>query len=222
VNGPQDLGGQMGFGPISPEPETTEPLFHAAWERRALALSLAAGALGHWTTDRSRFTRESLPPLVYYSSSYYEIWVRALINLLEQEGLVSAREVAEGRTIDPPAPTKRPPLTAELVAPTIAKGSPYLRESSAEAQFAVGQPIVTINHHPTGHTRLPRYARGRRGRIESVRGVFVYPDAMAHGPDNPQWCYTIVFDATELWGAQADPHSTVSIDAFEPYLQAAS
>ncbi len=165
----------MGFGPINPEPETTEPLFHAPWERRALAVSLATGALGHWTTDRSRFTRESLPPAVYYSSSYYEIWIHALINLLNQEGLVSAQEFAEGRAIDPPAPTKRPPLKAEMVASTIAKGSPYLRESSATPRFVVGQPIVTINHHPTGHTRLPRYARGRRGRIESVRGVFVYP-----------------------------------------------
>jgi nitrile hydratase subunit beta len=222
MNGPQDLGGQMGFGPINPEPESTEPLFHSPWERRALAVSLATGALGHWTTDRSRFTRESLSPAVYYSSSYYEIWIRALINLLHQEGLVSPQELAEGRAIDPAAPTKRPPLKAELVAPTMAKGSPYRRESNTTPQFVVGQSILTINHHPVGHTRLPRYARGRRGRIESVRGVFVYPDAMAHGPDNPQWCYTVVFDATELWGPSADPHSTVSVDAFEPYLKAVS
>ena len=44
------LGGQAGFGPVSPEPD--EPVFHAAWERRALALSLAAGAMGHWSHRR--------------------------------------------------------------------------------------------------------------------------------------------------------------------------
>jgi nitrile hydratase subunit beta len=222
VNGPQDLGGQMGFGQVNPEPEATEPLFHAPWERRALAISLATGSLGHWTTDRSRHTRESLPPAVYYSSSYYEIWIRALINLLQQEGLVTANDLASRRAVDPPKPTKRPALTAALVGPSLAKGSPYNRESSFPAKFAAGQRVATVNNHPSGHTRLPRYARGRVGTVEAVRGVFVYPDAMAHGPDDPQWCYTIVFSASELWGNQGDPHSTVSVDAFEPYLRAAS
>jgi nitrile hydratase subunit beta len=222
VNGPQDLGGQMGFGPINPEPEATEPLFHAPWERRALAVSLASAALGHWTTDRSRHTRESLSPSVYYTSSYYEIWIRALIELLQQEGLVTAQDFAAGRAVDPSALTKRPPLVAAMVAPSIAKGSPYNRESSDQPKFTAGQRVSTVNDHPTGHTRLPRYARGRIGEVEAVRGVFVFPDAMAHGPDNPQWCYTIVFRASDLWGAQGDPNSTVSIDAFEPYLRAAS
>ena len=38
--------------------------------------------------------------------------------------------------------------------------------------------------------------------------------------ENPQWLYTVVFDGVELWGPDADPTVKVSIDAFEPYLEA--
>ncbi|MGO9477025.1 MAG: nitrile hydratase subunit beta, partial [Limisphaerales bacterium] len=58
MNGAQDLGGMMGFDPIAPE--KYEPVFHAEWEKRALAVTLAAGALGEWSIDRSRSMRESL------------------------------------------------------------------------------------------------------------------------------------------------------------------
>lgn len=209
----------MGFGAIAIEPESSEPTFHAPWEARVLAITLAVGALGHWTIDRSRFSRESLPPAVYYSSSYYEIWLRSLRNLLLDEGLVSESELREGRAVGDPVPTRRPPLAADRVLDVMFAGSPYHREPASEPKFRPGQDVVTLNDHPTGHTRLPRYARGRFGRIEAVRGVFAYPDALAHGPDAPQWCYTVIFDARELWGSNADPACTISVDAFEPYLR---
>ena len=211
----------MGFGPVSPELETAERVFHAPWEARALALTMAAAALGHWSTDGSRFARESLTPAVYYASSYYEIWIRALTNLLVDKGLITLPELASSKGIDPPRLTMRPRLHPEAVAGMLAKGSPYNRPNPAPPLFQPNDPVQTINDHPRGHTRLPRYARARRGVIESVRGSFVFPDANAHGPDNPQWCYTVVFEARELWGESADPNSTVSIDAFEPYLRAA-
>ncbi|TIM18145.1 MAG: nitrile hydratase subunit beta, partial [Mesorhizobium sp.] len=80
MNGPQDLGGQMGFGPVAPEKD--EPYFHADWERRALGVTLCAGAMGAWNIDESRHARESLHPADYYASSYYEIWIKALETLL--------------------------------------------------------------------------------------------------------------------------------------------
>ena len=98
MNGPQDLGGQMGFGPVAPE--RNEPVFHADWERRALGVTLAAGAMGHWTIDESRHARESLHPADYYASSYYEIWIKALEVLLQRHGLVAAEELSEaGRLV---------------------------------------------------------------------------------------------------------------------------
>lgn len=220
--GPHDVGGQRGFGAVAPEPEQREPLFHAPWEARMLALTLAAGALGHWNIDRSRHARESLPPAIYYGSSYYEIWRRGLETLLADAGLVSADELMTGQTVGAPALTNRPALQAAHVVPMLAAGSPYTREPPAPARFAQGQRVRAINDHPTGHTRLPRYARGRLGTIAAVRGCFVFPDTNATGDPDPQWCYTVVFDATELWGRGADPRSTVSIDAFEPYLDPAA
>lgn len=220
MNGPHDVGGMHGFGPVAPEPEAVEPLFHAPWEARVLATTLAAGALGHWNIDRSRHTRESLPSAVYFSSSYYEIWTRGLEQLLREEGLVGDDELVAARSLRGPAATNRPPLRAVDVPSVLAAGSPYDRPAPVPARFAAGDRVRARNVHVPGHTRLPRYVRGHVGTVEAVRGAFVFPDANAHGrgPD-PQWCYTVVFDATELWGASADPRSLVSVDAFEPYLE---
>ena len=96
MNGPHDLGGQMGFGPVSPEVD--EPYFHAEWEKRALGLTLSGGALGAWTIDESRHARENIPPAAYLSASYYEIWIRALEVLLERHGFGTvAQAVGTGR-----------------------------------------------------------------------------------------------------------------------------
>ena len=220
MNGAQDLGGMQGFGPVAPEPG--EPPFHAEWERRALAVTLAAGALGHWSIDESRHARESLNPAEYLASSYFEIWLKGLATLLARHGLAAEDEVAAGRPLHPASPTRRPPLAPEAVGPALARGTPYDREPATPARFTEGERVRTINAHPAGHTRLPRYARGRVGEVERVQGVFVFPDAVAHGlGEAPCWLYTVRFHGRELWGAQADPALTVSIDAFEPYLEPA-
>ncbi|MEP2186752.1 MAG: nitrile hydratase subunit beta, partial [Roseibium sp.] len=119
MNGVQDLGGQMGFGPI--ELEENEPNFHGKWEERAFAITLAMGATGSWTLDTSRFARESLPPAIYLGTSYYEIWTRGLEKLCLQAGLISEDELANGHKIQPPTPVKRI-LKAEDVAGAPAQG----------------------------------------------------------------------------------------------------
>lgn len=217
MNGGQDLGGMMGFGPVRPEPEHLR--FHAAWEKRALAVTLAAGALGQWNIDASRHARETLPPGEYLTSGYYEIWIKGLEKLLLARGLVTAEELREGR-MRAPGPAL-PPLRAEAVEPALMRGSPYDRPATAPARFAVGAAVRTRRFHTQEHTRLPRYARGRRGVIDRVHGVFVFPDSNAHGRgEAPQWLYTVRFTAAELWGESADPDLTVSIDAWESYLEA--
>ncbi len=219
MNGAQDLGGQMGFGPVVPEPD--EPPFHAEWERRALAVTLACGAMGHWSIDDSRHARETLHPVDYLTSSYYAIWIKALEKLLAREGFVTAGELHAGRVLEPPRAPGRV-LRASEVAAALARGSPTERAPTTAARFGVGDHVRTVNEHPTGHTRLPRYARGRHGRIERVHGVHVYPNAHAHGlGERPQWLYTVAFDGRELWGRAADPTLTVSIDAWEPTLEPA-
>ncbi|MCY0094367.1 nitrile hydratase subunit beta [Hoeflea ulvae] len=219
MNGPHDLGGQMGFGPVAPEID--EPVFHADWERRALGVTIATGAFGAWTIDESRHARESLHPATYYSASYYEIWIRALEVLLARHDFVSFDELEAGHSISQGATPKRV-LASGDVAAVLAKGAPCDREVSTPPRFRPGDRVRTINEHPPGHTRLPRYARDKLGVIEAVRENFVFPDTNAHGRgEAPQRVYTVCFDGRELWGQGADPALTVSIDAWESYLEPA-
>jgi nitrile hydratase subunit beta len=219
MNGAQDLGGQHGMGPVAPEKD--EPYFHTEWEKRALGLTLSCGAFGAWTIDESRHARESLPPATYLSASYYEIWTRALETLLKRHGFVTAAELAAGQMLEKGREPKRI-LTADMVAGVLARGGPCERPAPGEPIFAAGDRVRTKNFNPETHTRLPRYARAKQGIVEAVQGSFVFPDDNAHGKgENPQWVYTVVFDGGEIWGEGADPTLTVSIDAWESYLERA-
>ncbi|MGO4331188.1 nitrile hydratase subunit beta [Cupriavidus sp. 2TAF22] len=217
MNGAQDLGGMQGFGPV--RPEAGEPPFHAEWERRVLALTLAMGATGQWNIDTSRAARESLPPAQYLGSSYYQIWFEGLKALLLKTGLASAEEIASGHCATPPVALARV-LAADQVSGALARGSPSARPACGEARFRPGQRVRARMMHPPGHTRLPRYCRGRQGEIVAVHGAHVFPDASATGAgEQPQWLYTVRFDAAELWGPDTTA-SSVSVDCWEPYLEA--
>lgn len=217
MNGPQDMGGQTGFGPVMPE--ANEPTFHAEWERRVLALNLAMGATGSCNIDTLRHARESLPALTYWSSSYYEIWLAGLTKLMIERGLVTADEIAGGRMLLPPRPVKRV-LTADIVPAVLAQGGPASRPSDSLPGFPIGTRVRARNINPTGHTRLPRYVRGRVGEIITLHGTHVFPDSSAHGRgDDPHWLYTVRFSAKELWGSATPDH--IHIDLWEPYLEPA-
>ena len=212
-----DLGGQGGHGAVMPEPEGE--LFHAAWEPRALALTLAMGATGSWNIDSARAARETLPD--YADLSYYEIWLGALEKLLAERGLADAGELAAGRALHPPVPIARV-LKADQVAAVLARGSPTERAAGSPALFKVGQPVRTCAQAADHHTRLPGYLRGKTGRIDRVLGAHVFADAHARGlGEDPRWLYTVVFDAADLWGTGATSRHRVSFDAWEPYLEAA-
>lgn len=218
MNGAQDLGGMHGFGRVHPEPN--EPRFHAEWERRVCAVTLAMGATGRWNLDMARGARESLPPAQYFTSSYYEIWLEGLKKLLVQTGLATREEICDGKARTPPAtPVRR--LTADQITAALARGDPVKREATGPAKFEVGSTVRTRQINPLGHTRLPRYCRGRLGTIVLVHGTHVFPDTHAAGlGEQPQWLYTVRFDAKELWGSDTTA-SSVCVDCWEPYLEAA-
>jgi nitrile hydratase subunit beta len=219
MNGVHDMGGMDGFGKV--EPEANEPVFHAAWEARVIAMARAMGATGAWNIDMFRNAREHQPAAFYLTASYYKSWEKSLEMLVLGCGLATPDEIAAGRSLHPAKPLKRAVLKAENAVSSLKRGS-YGRPAAAPASFKVGDRVRTRNMHPTTHTRLPRYARGRLGAIERVHGCQVFPDSSALGAgDDPQWLYTVVFDGRELWGADADPALKVSIDAFEPYLEPA-
>lgn len=219
MNGAQDLGGMMGFGPIAPDPD--EPLFHGDWERRVLALTIAAGATGGWSLDAMRSSRESLHPAEYLTSSYYEIWLKALGARLIADGYATPQEITDGVAATPARAVKRV-LRAGEVRATLAKGFPYDRPAQSPAPFGAGDRVRTKVINPAGHTRLPRYARGKTGVVERVHGVHVFPDTNAKGlGEDPQWLFSVSFEGAELWGADAEPNTRISIEAWESYLEPA-
>jgi nitrile hydratase beta subunit len=214
VNSVHDMGGMDGFGPVKPEPN--EPPFHEKWEGRVLAMQRAVGYLGLWTIDQSRASLEAMNPIEYLSVSYYKKWFLGLEQRALSHGLVGADEIAAGHALHPGKKMNRKLAPADV--PNLKRGE-FARVAPAAPRFAAGQRVRTRNLNPTTHTRLPRYARGKVGTVEAIRGCHVYPDSVAIGAgENPQWLYTVVFPARELWGDDADPSLAVSIEAFEPYL----
>lgn len=219
MNGVHDMGGMHGLGPIVLEAD--EPVFHERWEARALALNLAAAAWGRWNLDASRHQRELIPGPDYLRMSYYEKWIAGLEALIRNAGLVSAEELSTGRPA-PGSAKASPPLTADRVAGVLASGGPSTRDSPGAPAFAVGARVRARNLNPTGHTRLPRYVRGRLGAITLGHGAHVFPDANAHGlGEQPQPLYQVRFEARELWGEAATGRGAVYLDLWEDYLEPA-
>jgi nitrile hydratase subunit beta len=218
MEGGQDMGGVAWSGPVQPEPG--EPVFHAEWERRAFALTLAMGMPGGWNIDMSRFARENRPPQEYLAKSYYQIWLAGLERLMLERGLIASDEIDAGKVLHPVKPVART-LTPEDVAAVLHRGGPTERDAKSPALFAVGDRVRTKMIHPPTHTRLPRYVRGHVGTIEMLHGVHVFPDSNSLGQENPQWLYTVTFDGRELWGVDGDVSVKTSVDAWESYLDPA-
>jgi nitrile hydratase len=213
-----DLGGRDMPGAIVQEPEGE--VFHAGWEARALALTLAMGATGSWNIDASRSARETLPD--YARLSYYQIWLAALEKLMAERSQVLPDEMAAGHMLHPPKTLQRVLRAADVPA-TLARGSTTERPATALARFAVGQRVRTRAGHVEHHTRLPGYVQGKVGTVERLHGMHVFPDTHAQGQgEQPQWLYTVSFDGGTLWGAGAEPGLAVSVDAWESYLEPAT
>lgn len=223
MDGVHDLGGMQGFGPI--EPEENEPVFHFPWEAVVLAMQHAGRSRGMFNIDEFRHGIERMVPAHYLRATYYEKWLDGITRVLVEKGVVGADELAARRAFFEQRPDA--PATAALAAPLPARravyaGPPYdfIRETGAPPRFAPGDPVRTREMHPRGHTRLPRYARGKRGVIHCCHGVHVFPDTNAHGDgEQPQPLYSVRFDARELWGESAEPNHAVHIDLWESYLQ---
>jgi nitrile hydratase beta subunit len=212
-----DVGGRSGFGPVVPEPEGA--IFHATWEPRVHAVAVALGATGSWNLDMTRSARETLPD--YFNLTYYEIWLGGLEKLLIERGLVTPEELTCGCTRHAPAPVGRV-LKADQVAALLAQGAPTERAPPGPARFKLGQRVRTRATPAEHHTRLPGYVRGKTGVIERVLGAHVFADSHAQGRgEDPQWLYTVRFDAAELFGSEVTPRHSVSVDAWQPYLEAA-
>lgn len=218
MNGVHDLGGMHGFGRVVRE--ENEPVFHAEWEKRAFALTLAMMARGINNVDEFRRTIERMPPARYLAVTYYERWLHAMETLAIEKGVVTRAELATGRA-DAPVPARSDAAPEGGEATSSKTPAVKLRfDKSFRPRFKIGDRVITGNINPEHHTRLPRYARARRGVIRYDQGVFVFPDTHAHGLGaRPQHVYTVAFASRELWGPDGDARALVYLDCWEDYLQ---
>jgi nitrile hydratase subunit beta len=217
MNGVFDMGGMQCMGPIIYE--KNGPVFHERWEGRMEALYRAMGAWRKWNIDASRHERNLIPPAEYLQNGYYENSLLQLQVLLVKRGVVTSAEVESGL----PAPGSAkvsPALTPDAVMPLLARGTVADRNVNVDASFKVGQRVRARNINPVGHTRLPRYARGKLGVVERDHGVFVFPDTNAQFlGEKPQHVYSVRFSARELWGQQAAAQDSVYLDLWDDYLE---
>ncbi len=220
-----DMGGRFGDGAIHPESED-DPVFAEDWHARALAVTLAAGALGQWNIDVSRHARERLSPKDYTRFSYYEKWISALADLLVEKGVLTMDDL-RGSESDKPHALSSKVMKAAAVAGVLAKGGPADRAEGPEPLFSAGQAvrarIPSDNALVTGgHTRLPQYAAGALGYVHRLHGTHVFPDSNAHGlGEAPEPLYAVRFHARELWAHPEHPDDEVVLDLWQSYLEPA-
>jgi nitrile hydratase beta subunit len=215
MNGIHDMGGMQGMGPV--QYEKNEPVYHAEWESRVDAMDAAMQATGKVPGVR-RPIEEKISAVDYLRMSYYEKWYTALVERLIAAKLTTRSEIESGQAAERNTNSIRPVSATEAVA-FRTKNVSTRQNVELAAQFQVGQRVRARNMNPITYTRLPRYARGRLGTIDRIRGVFPIVDVGAGG--KPQTLYSVRFTARDLWGEEVSPQDAVYIDMWDGYLEPA-
>lgn len=221
MNGIHDLGGLHGFGAV---PVSDDATFHEDWERRVFALNLLLRVGDLYELDEFRHGVERIPPATYLDAGYFERWLESIERLCVEKGVIGPDELAarrlaiaageyEGGAGEDPALSRAAREGFESDRFSAVADGPAPR-------FAVDDPVIVRNRHPSGHTRAPRYVRRARGRVRRIHGVFPVADEVAHGGDAVEPVYSVRFEAAELWDGDTDGDA-VCIDMWERYLEPA-
>lgn len=226
MNGPQDIGGKQGLGPVLVDgPEPDKPAFHSEWERRVFGLSFCSWLSSGVSVDESRRYQSSLPYDRYFGSAYYERWLYSLERLMVAKGVATEGEIETGvAAVEPPPALVEPEQLADVVVGLATNGAKRFRDAPDAPVFAVGQEVRAKNMNPRTYDRLPTYLKGRRGIVDEHYGAFMHPEHLAVGKlEEPgAHCYRVRFLAVELWGESAEgPDDALCVDLFENYLEPA-
>ena len=221
MNGVHDMGGMHGHGPVAPEDEKHEPLWHAPWEARMLGITRSMTYPKGFNIDRFRHIRELMPAHLYLARSYYDHWYAVCVAALLNGGLATKEEIKSGHAAAGSA-KRNDAARGDQVWTSQKTQGVFTRAVETPPQFAIGQRVRARNINPTGHTRLPRYVRGKVGVVTIHHGGHVFPDTNAHlQGEVPQHLYTVVFSARELWGPDASARDEICADLWESYLDPA-
>jgi nitrile hydratase len=219
MDGIHDMGGMQDWGSVK-APDPDEPVFHDEWEKKAFALALLSMRVSGTNLDAFRYAMDRLHPMDYMGDGYYGRWLRGAENLLTDSGIIApgavdarARNRLGASVAEPEAPEPHKPDYA----PT---GPGSLRQVDSKPAYAVGDRVRAADIHPKGHTRLPRFVRGRSGTVRKVQPAHLLPDTHAHFQgENPQHVYSVEFASSELWGQDAEDF-VINVDLYESYLEA--
>jgi nitrile hydratase subunit beta len=222
MNGIHDMGGMHGFGPIVRE--ENEPVFHHDWERRVFAMRVATPVP---IPGGSRNNIEQMDRAAYLTTSYYEKWLHSHIKGMIDAGVLTAEELEARIALyrdhpETPVPHREDADRVRRIQAQLRRVASPRRDVPIRPQLPIGAMVRARNMHPPGHTRLPRYVRGKCGTVERYYGIYDFQDAMPAGTEAaPQPLYAVRFDARELWGESAEAHNVVCIDMWESYLEPA-
>ncbi len=218
MDGPHDLGGKEGFGPIDVDEEDVP--FHHAWEGRMWGLAKCTGA-PDWTIDWWRHVRELIDPVDYLSRPYFDSWMQTQSAAFIDSGVFTLGELVSGKSATPASGQARVMTKADAIEANREQAARFDREIDATPAFSVGDRVLTASHGHSHHTRLPAYARGRAGVIHAHHGAHVFADDNAQGREVAQHIYSVMFEARDLWPEAGERKDRIYLDLWESYLEPA-
>lgn len=219
MNGVHDVGGMHGLGRVDHDPDA--PVFHADWERRTFASFVCTLGQGLYSMDEVRHSIERMDPAHYLAAPYYEKWLTGMERLLVETGTLTSDEIVERAEAFERGDATVPDRTDSDLVAGLRAGMAEAYETDApvgEHRFVPGDDVVVRNMHPSGHTRVPRYVRGKRGTVRTVLGAFSFPDGAIRGEEVSHPVYNVSFAGDEVWGDDGECDE-LRMDLWEPYLE---
>ncbi len=216
MDGIHDVGGRHGFGPITVT-DSDQP-FSTEWEARAFGITKSVTPASDYSVDKFRYTREQLPPLEYLTSPYFEQWMRGTMAMLVGSGLVTAEELATGRSDGTNPSDVGAPKTAEDARAATTATARFDGPYDGEPKFSCGDTVIISLNAPLGHTRLPQYVRGREGRVVDYCGAHSVPENNVRNTKTFEPLYTIAFALGDLFEEHQGSADEVNVEIWERYL----